>query len=99
MELGKPRASVGIIDPKDSAYRNTARVLFVLLRTHDEMSKFVVAEIMNHPVISTEYVKFLTANSPCAAVRRLETRVTAVESVAKSAHSEAKKALDKAVKK
>jgi hypothetical protein len=99
MELGKPRASVGIVDPKDSAYRNTARVLFVLLKTHDEMSKFVVAEIMNHPVISTEYVKFLTANSPCAAVRRLETRVTAVESVAKAAHSEAKKALDKAVKK
>jgi hypothetical protein len=80
-----------------AAYRNTARVLFVLLKTHDEMAKFVVAKIKNHPVISTEYVKFLASqHSPFAAARKLETRVTAVETVAKSAHSEAKKALDKA---
>ena len=96
IELSKPREYLGDIDPRDSAYRNTARVLFVLLKTHDEMAKFVVAEIKNHPVMSTEYVKFLTAHSPFAAMRKLETRVTAVETVAKSAHSEAKKALDKA---
>jgi hypothetical protein len=99
LQLSKARARLGIIDPKDPPHRNTARVLFALLKTHDEMAKFVLAEIKNHPVISTEYVKFLASHSPFAAVRKLETRVTAVETVARSAHSEAKKALDKALKK
>jgi hypothetical protein len=58
-----------------------------------------VAEIKNHPVISTEYVKFLASHSPYKAVREVEKRLTAVESVARGAQSEAKKAMEKATKK
>jgi hypothetical protein len=99
LQLSKSRARLGIIDPKDPAHRNTARVLFALLMTHDEMARFVLAEIKNHPVISTEYVKFLASHSPNADVRKLEARVTSVETIARSAQSEAKKAMDKALKK
>jgi hypothetical protein len=95
MQLTKMRETLGIIDPKDSAYRNTARVLFAMLKTHDEMAKFVLAEIKNHPVISSEYVKFLASHAPNAAVRKLETKLAAVETIAKSAQAEAKKAMSK----
>jgi hypothetical protein len=98
MQLSKTRETLGIIDPKDSAQRNTARVLFAMLKTHDEMANFVLAEIKNHPVISSEYVKFLASHAPNAAVRELETKLIAVEAMAKAAQSEAKKALEKASK-
>jgi hypothetical protein len=99
LQLSKSRESLGIIHPRDSPYRNTARVLFAMLQTHDEMTKFVLAEIKNHPVISSEYVKFLASHSPMALVRRLETKMTAVESMVRSAQAEAKRAMDKAAKK
>jgi hypothetical protein len=99
LQLSKSRESIGIIHPRESSYRNTARVLFSMLKTHDEMAKFVLAEVKNHPVISSEYVKFLASHSPNAAVRKLETKMTAVESMAKAAQAEAKRAMDKAAKK
>jgi hypothetical protein len=69
-----------------------------MLKTHDEMAKFVLAEVKNYPVISSEYLKFLTSHLLNAAVRKLETKLTAVKSMAKADQAEAKTAMDKGAK-
>jgi hypothetical protein len=78
---------------KDSAHINTAKVLYTMLRTHDLVDESVQAEIKNHPIISSEYVKFLATHSGRADILKFRTELADVKSIAVSAQTSATRAL------
>ena len=82
------------MSPRDSPTKNTAKVLHTLLRTHVVMQDFVLHEIKNHPIVSSEYVKLLTTHSPNGEVRKLREDLKTMNLLVKSAQAEAKKALE-----
>ena len=73
--IGKARTAIRSLSPKDPPALNTARVLHVMLRTHDLMDEFVQAEIKNHPIVSSEYVKFLATHSGRREIAEVRTEV------------------------
>jgi hypothetical protein len=100
--LSNVRSEVRAISPRDSATKNTAKVLYTLLRTHVVMTELVQHEIKNHPIVSSEYVKFLATHSPNGEVRKLREELKVTVLLVKSAQAEAKKAItiaNEAVKK
>ena len=100
--LSNVRSKVRAISPRDSPTKNTAKVLYTLLRTHVIMTELVQHEIKNHPIVSSEYVKFLAAHSPNGEVRKLREELKVTVLLVKSAQAEAKKAItiaNEAVKK
>ena len=96
--MSNVRSEVRSVSPRDSATKNTAKVLYTLLRTHVVMRDFVLHEIKNHPIVSSEYVKFLTTHSPNGEVRKLREEMKVMALLVKSAQAESKKAIE-AVKK
>jgi hypothetical protein len=94
IHMSNVRSEVRTVSPRDSATKNTAKVLYTLLRTHVVMQDFVVHEIKNHPIVSSEYVKFLTTHSPNGEVRKLREDLKTMNLLVKSAQAEAKKALE-----
>ena len=98
VHMSNVRSEVRLVSPKDSPTKNTAKVLHTLLRTHVVMQDFVLHEIKNHPIVSSEYVKFLTTHSPNGEVRKLREDLKTMSLLVKSAQAEAKKALEVAKK-
>jgi hypothetical protein len=62
--MSNVRSEIRSVSPRDSATKNTAKVLYTILRTHAVMQDFVLHEIKKHPIVSSEYVKFLTTHLP-----------------------------------
>jgi hypothetical protein len=98
IHMSNVRSKIRSVSPRDSATKNTAKVLYTLLRTHVVMHDFVMHEIKNHLIVSSEYVKFLTTHSPNGEVRKLREDLKTMGLLVKSAQAEAKKAVE-AVKK
>jgi hypothetical protein len=73
--LNSARSDVRDISSKSSPLRNTARVLYAMLRVHDVMDEYLTLEIKNHPSISSEYVKFLAAHATFKEVNVLTKRL------------------------
>ena len=57
----------------------TARYLTGILRTHLKMEEFTKARFENHPVLSSEYVKFFATNSSTAKIELMSVRLAALE--------------------
>jgi hypothetical protein len=71
IHMSNVRSEIQTVSPRDSATKNTAKVLYTLLRMHVVMQDFVLHEIKNHPIVSSEYVIFLTSHSPNGEVGKL----------------------------
>jgi hypothetical protein len=91
--MSNARSKIRGVSPKDSPIKNTSRVLYALLRTHTVMDEFVQHEIKNHPIVSSEYVKFLATYSPIGERRKLRSELSVTIQLAKPAQSKAKKAV------
>jgi hypothetical protein len=72
--MSNARSGIRGVSPKDSPIKNTSRVLYALLRTHTVMAEFVQHEIKNHPIVSSEYIKFLATHSPIGELRKRKLR-------------------------
>jgi hypothetical protein len=94
IHMSNVRSDVRSISPRDSATKNTSKVLFTLLKTHEVMLDLVQHEIKNHPIVSSAYVKFLATHSPMGEVRKLREELKTMNLLVKSAQAEAKKALN-----
>jgi hypothetical protein len=94
VHMSNVRSDVRSISPRDSATKNTAKVLFTLLKTHGVMMDLVRHEIKNHPIVSSAYVKFLATHSPIGEVRKLREELKTMNLLVKSAQAEAKKAIN-----
>lgn len=92
--MSNVRSDVRSISPRDSATKNTSKVLFTLLKTHEVMLDLVQHEIKNHPIVSSAYVKFLATHSPMGEVRKLREELKTMNLLVKSAQAEAKKAIN-----
>ena len=57
----------------------TTKIVLGVLRTHAKMDEIFKARFENHPVISSEYVKFFASNSSSAKVEGLVGRVSTLE--------------------
>jgi hypothetical protein len=77
--LNSALSDVRDILAKSSPLRNTARVLYAMLRVHDVMDEYLALEIKNHPSISSEYVKFLSAHSAYKEIQVLKKKLEAAE--------------------
>jgi hypothetical protein len=93
VHMSNVRSDVRSISPRDSATKNTSKVLFTLLKTHAVMLDFVRHEIKNHPIVSSAYVKFLATHSPMGEVRKLREEIKTMNLLVKSAQAESKKAI------
>jgi hypothetical protein len=93
VHMSNVRSDVWSISPRDSPTKNTAKVLFTLLKTHAVMLDLVRHEIKNHPIVSSAYVKFLATHSPMGEVRKLRDEFKPMNLLVKSAQAEAKKAI------
>jgi hypothetical protein len=63
---------------------------------HTVMAKLVQHEIKNHPIVLSEYVKFLATHSPIRELRKLGSELLVTTQLAKLAQSKAKKAVSMA---
>jgi hypothetical protein len=77
--LNTTRSEVRDISIKSTPIRNTARILYAMLRVHDVMDEYMKLEIKNHPSISSEYVKFLAAHATFKEVQGLKKKFEMVE--------------------
>jgi hypothetical protein len=66
---------------------NATTVLWATFKTHDVMANYSTHKFMNHPSISSEYVKFLAQNSALEAVVKLTDGFKKLESDAKESAS------------
>jgi hypothetical protein len=66
---------------------NATTVLWATFKTHDVMENYSTHKFMNHPSISSEYVKFLAQNSALEAVVKLTDGFKKLESDAKESAS------------
>ena len=92
--ISNVRSEVRSISPRDSPTKNTAKVLYTLLKTHEVMLDLIRHEIKNHPIVSSAYVKFLATHLPMGEVRKLHEELKAMTLLVKSAQAEAKKAVN-----
>jgi hypothetical protein len=97
VHMSNVRSDVRSISPRESATKNTAKVLYTLLKTHGVMMDLVRHEIKNHPIVSSAYVKFLATHSPIGEVRKLREELKTTNLLVKSAQAEAKKAINVAL--
>jgi hypothetical protein len=77
--LNTARSEVRDVSTKSTPLRNTASILYAMLRVHDVMEDYMVLEIKNHPSVSSEYVKFLAAHATFKDVVGLKKRCDHVE--------------------
>jgi hypothetical protein len=77
--LNTARSEVRDISIKSTPLRNTARVMYAMLRVHDVMDEYLKFEIKNHPSISSEYVKFLASHALFKDVQGLKKKEEGVE--------------------
>jgi hypothetical protein len=91
--MSNVQSEVRFISPRDSAVKNTTKVLYTLLKTHGVMQDLIHHKIKNHPIVSSAYVKFLATHSPIGDVRKLRDELKAMNLLARSAQAEAKKAV------
>jgi hypothetical protein len=96
--LNTSRSEVRDISIKSSPLRNTARILYAMLRVHDMMDEYMLLEIKNHPSISSEYVKFLAAHATFKEVQGLKKKVESVEKRVPEIDRDLKKLSDKVAK-
>jgi hypothetical protein len=68
------------------------RVFWSVIQSHDVMESFKAAAFIDHPSISSEYVKFLSVNTGIEAIHDLEVKVLALEEQAKILSKAAKDA-------
>jgi hypothetical protein len=54
--------SARLVNLSSSKARNTARVLFALMKTHVPMAEYIKYNIRDHPSVAYEYVKFLATH-------------------------------------
>ena len=66
---------------------NATTVLWASFKTHDVMEDYSTHKFMNHPSISSEYVKFLAQNSALEAVVKLTDVFKKIEAAAKESGS------------
>jgi hypothetical protein len=92
IHLSSARSNVRGVSPKSSPVRNTAVILHALLKTHEAMAEFMRHEIKNHPVVASEYVKFLATHTPVGQMRELTAKVQSLEIMVRGAQGEARKA-------
>jgi hypothetical protein len=57
----------------------TAKILYGMLKVHDVMAKYLKFEIKNHPLVSSEYVKFLAVHGSFKEVQTIKKRLDIVE--------------------
>ena len=91
--MNTARSEIRSVTAKSSPTRNTAKVLFALLRVHDVMKEFLGQEIKNHPSISSEYVKFLASHMGYKDVLAVKKKLEAVEKRTSDTDKEVKVAL------
>jgi hypothetical protein len=96
--LNTSRSEVRDISIKSTPLRNTARILYAMLRVHDMMEEYMVLEIKNHPSISSEYVKFLAAHATFKEVQGLKKKVELFEKKVPDFDRDLKKLADKVAK-
>jgi hypothetical protein len=99
VELATPRDGVSIaIRVGQGTSRRNLIVFWPMLKSHDVMKAFRDANFRDHPAISSEYVKFLTANSGGDNVDKrfaaLKEEVVAALKIAKAANDSAVKAMN-----
>jgi hypothetical protein len=97
VRMSNVRSDIRSISPRDSATKNTSKVLFTLLKMRGVMMDLVKHEIKNHPIMSSAYVKFLATHSPIGEVRKLRKELKTMNLLVKSLQAEAKKALNLAL--
>jgi hypothetical protein len=71
--------SARLINPASSKARNTARVLFALMKTHELMADYMKYEICDHPSVASEYVKFLATHAGFVEEEKISSSVKAME--------------------
>jgi hypothetical protein len=93
--------SARLINPSSSKSRNTARVLFALMKTHELMAEYMKYEIRDHPSVASQYVKFLATHAGFAeeenmssSMKTMEDRVAKVAEDLKQTTQMAKTAQD-----
>jgi hypothetical protein len=77
--LNTAQSEVRDVSTKSTPHRNTARILYAMLRVHDIIEDYMTLEIKNHPSVSSEYVKFLAAHATFKDVVGLKKRCDHVE--------------------
>jgi hypothetical protein len=93
VHMSNVRSDVRSITPRDSATKNTSKVLYTLLKTHGVMMDLVKHEIKNHLIVSSAYVKFLATHSPIGEVRKLREELKNMNLLVKLAQAQSKKAV------
>jgi putative heme degradation protein len=68
------------------------KVFWAVVRSHDVMEEYKSLNFMDHPSISSEFVKFLTVNTGIDAVDKLVQKVALLEEASKAATKEVKAA-------
>jgi hypothetical protein len=94
--LNTARSEVRDVSTKSTPLRNTARILYAMLRVHDVMDAYMVLEIKNHPSVSSEYVKFLVAHASFKEVQGLKKRFEFVDKKLPEMERDLKKLADTA---
>jgi hypothetical protein len=79
---------------KSRPIRNTARILYAMLRVHNVMNEYLKLNIKNHPAISSEYVKFLADHATFKEVQGLKKKFEMVEKQVPEMDKELKKLAD-----
>jgi hypothetical protein len=77
--LNTASSKIRDISIKSTPLRNTARVLYAMLRVHDVMDKYLKMKIKNHPSISSEYVKFLASHASFKDAQGLKKKEEGIE--------------------
>ena len=90
--LNQAKSEVRAIEANGSPYRNTARVIYTLLRCHDAMAEYTNLGFKDHPAVAAEYVKFLATHSAHQDLAKMKKELVLIQSTAKSAQTEAKQA-------
>ena len=93
VHMSNVRSDVKSISPGDSPTKNTAKVLYTLLKTHGVMMDLVRHEIKNHPIVWTAYIKFLATHSPMGEVRKLREQLKTTNLLVKSLRPKSRRRL------